>query len=149
MIVNKKRNKDYNDIKLEVKCGEILKTNEYKYLGEWYNEKGNHSTSIKKKKEKINYYIKQIKICGNEHEIGKYTMVARLKIYKTIVLPTVYYNVGAWSNRRVSEMREIQGIIQRKICEQSKTTPYFGLLAELGIWTIEKQIRIQKNNATT
>ena len=33
MIVNKKRNKDYNDIKLEVQCGE----KEYKYLGEWYN----------------------------------------------------------------------------------------------------------------
>ena len=48
MIRNKKRNKDYSDVKLEVKCGEILKRNEYKYLGEWYNEKGNHSTSIKK-----------------------------------------------------------------------------------------------------
>ena len=48
MSINKRRNKDYNDITLEVKCGEILKTNEYKYLGEWYNEKGNHSTSIKK-----------------------------------------------------------------------------------------------------
>ena len=62
MIKNKKRTKDYN----KVKCGEIFKRTEYKYLGEWYNEKGNHSTSIKKKKEEINYYIKQIKIYGNE-----------------------------------------------------------------------------------
>ena len=51
MIIIEKRNKDYNDIKLEVKCGEILKTNEHKYLEEWNNEKGNQSTSIKKKKE--------------------------------------------------------------------------------------------------
>ena len=35
MIVNKKRNKYCNDIKLEVKCEEIYKINEYKYLGEW------------------------------------------------------------------------------------------------------------------
>ena len=62
MIINKKINKDYNDIKLEIKYGEILKPNEYKYPGEWYNEKGNHSTSIKQKKEKINYSIKQINI---------------------------------------------------------------------------------------
>ena len=40
----------------------------------------------------------------------------------------------------MKELEEIQGIILRKICEQRKTTPYFGLLAELGIWTIEKQI---------
>ena len=38
-------------------------------------KKGNHPTSIKKKKEKIYYYIKQIKIYGNEHVIGKYAMV--------------------------------------------------------------------------
>ena len=147
MIRNKKRNTDYKNIKLEVKCGEIQRTNEYKYLGEWYNENGNHSTSIKKKKEKINYYIKQIKIYGNEHVVGKYAMVTRLKIYKTIVLPTIYYNGKAWSNIRKSELREleeIEGTILRKICEQRKTTPYFGLLAELGIWTIEKQIEYKK-----
>ena len=68
-------------------------------------------------------------------------MVTRLKIYKTIVLATIYYNVEAWSNISKSELREleeIQGAILRKICDQRKTTPYFELLAELGIWTIEK-----------
>ena len=75
--------------------------------------------------------------------IGRHAMVTRLKIYKTIVLATIYYNVEAWINIRASEMGElgeIQGIILRKICGQRNTTPYFGLLAELGIWTIEKQI---------
>ena len=72
--------------------------------------------------------------------IGKYAMVTRLKIYETIVLPTMYYNVESWTNTGVSEMREleeIQGIILRKMCEQRKITPYFGPLAELGIRTIE------------
>ena len=75
--------------------------------------------------------------------IGKYAIVIRLNIYKTIILPTIYYNVEAWRNISVSEtieLEEIQGILPRKICEQRKTTPYFGLLAEFGIWTIKKQI---------
>ena len=38
LIVNKKKRKTY-DIKLTVKKGEIKQTHEYKYLGEWYNEK--------------------------------------------------------------------------------------------------------------
>ena len=97
-----------------MKCGEIQRTNEYKYLGEWYVENGNHSTSIKKKKEKINYYIKQIKIYGNEHVVGKYAMVTRLKIYKTIVLATIYYNVEAWSNTSKSELRELEEIHVKK-----------------------------------
>ena len=53
MIINKKRDKHYNVIILEVKLGEILQTNEYKCLEEIYNERRNHSTSIEEKKEMI------------------------------------------------------------------------------------------------
>ena len=42
------------------------------------------------------------------------------------------------------KLEEIQRIILRKICKQRKTTPYFGLLAELGIWIIGKQIEYKK-----
>ena len=147
MIINRNKKKEYNNIKLEVKSGEISVTNEYKYLGEWYNEKGNHSTSIRKKKEKINYYIRQIKVYGNKGVIGKHAMLTRLKRYKSNIFPTIYYNVETWSTITKTEMKEleqIQGIILRKICEQRKTTPYIGLMAELGIWTIEKQIEYKK-----
>ena len=64
-----------------------------------------------------------------------------------IVLATIYYNVEAWRNISVSEMGElgeVQGITLRKICGQRKTTPYFGLLTELGIWRIKKQIEYKK-----
>ena len=40
LIVDKKKNKTYDNIKLEIKKGKIEQTKEYKYLGEWYNEKG-------------------------------------------------------------------------------------------------------------
>ena len=58
----------------------------------------------------------------------------------------------AWSNISKSELREleeIQGTILRKIYEQRKNTPYFGILAKFGIWTIEKQIQYKNINATT
>ena len=57
LIVDKKKNKTYDHIKLEIKKGKIEQTKEYKYLGEWYNEKGNHSTSIKKREDKTGYFI--------------------------------------------------------------------------------------------
>ena len=50
LIVNKKKNKTY-DIKLSVIKGGIKQTNEYKHLGEWFNEKGDHTTSMKKGKK--------------------------------------------------------------------------------------------------
>ena len=147
LIINKKKKKNYNDITLNVKKGKIEMSNEYKYLGEWYNEKGDHSTSIEKKKQKIPLYIKQIKFYGNEYILGKYTLLTRIKIYKTIVIPTIYYNIETWSKiskKELNQLETIQGTILRAICEQRKTTPYIGLLAELGIWTIEKLIEYKK-----
>ena len=94
---NKKRNADYKNIKLEVKCGEIQRTNEYKYLGKWYNENGNHSTSIKKKKKKM--------ITLNKLRYGN--------------------KIKNISKSELRELEEIQGTILRKICGQRKTIPLF------------------------
>ena len=147
LIVNKKRNKNYEDIKLNLKKGEIKQTNEYKYLGEWYNDKGDHSTTIKKRESKIGYYVQQVKVYGNDFLLKNYTLNARLKLYKTIVIPSLYYNIETWSTMTQNELKQLEGMqykILRKITEQKQGTPYFGLLAETGVWPVEQQIEIRK-----
>ena len=49
LIVGKKKNKVY-ELNAYVKKGKIPLTNEYKYLGKWYNEQGNNKLAIEKKK---------------------------------------------------------------------------------------------------
>ena len=125
----------------------IKQTNEYKYLGEWYNDKGKHSTSITKRKEKVSYYIKQIKFYGNEYKLGKYTFSTRIKLYKTIIIPTLFYNIETWSSidkREMNELEKMQATIIKSICEQRITTPYYGLISEIGIWPVEQQIEYRK-----
>ena len=146
MIFNKKKNNLY-ELDLEVKKGKIEITQEYKYLGEWYNENCTHETSIKKRKEKIQTYIKIIKLYGNEFKIGKYTMTTRLKIYKTIVRPAVFHNIEGWSKinkKEINELENIQATILKKICEMRMTTSYFGLLSETGIWRIQEYLDYKK-----
>ena len=146
LIINKKKNKKYN-IELNIKNGLIKQTNDYKYLGEWYNEKGDHSTSIAKRRERELYYIKQIKLYGNEYKLGKSTLITRPKIYKTVIIPTIFYNVETWSNinkKEINELERIQESIIKSICEQRITTPYYGIVSELGIWPVEQQIEYKK-----
>ena len=146
LIVDKKKNKTY-DIKLNIRKGEIKLTNDYKYLGEWYNEKGDHITSLKKRKEKINYYIKQIKNYGNEYKLGKYALMTRIKIYKTVVFPSIFHNIETWSRitkKEIKELESIQAKIIKKICGQRVTTPYFGILSELGMWPVEQHIEYKR-----
>ena len=47
MIINaKKDSKNIQELKTQVKRGKIRRTTEYKYVGNWYNEKYNHDTSL-------------------------------------------------------------------------------------------------------
>ena len=146
MIIDKKKNKEYK-INASVKKGEIKQTNQYKYLGEWFNDKGDHSTSISKRKEKVQYLINQIKYYGNEFILGRYTILTRLKIYKTMVYPALFHNVETWSiinNSDLNELEKIQAVILKRICGQRMTTPSFGIMAELGIWPVGKQVEYKK-----
>ena len=156
LIVGKKKNKVY-ELDAYVNKGKIPLTNEYKYLGKWYNEQGNNKLAIEKKKAKTSYYIQKIKQYGNEFTIGKYAIVARIRIHKRIIVPTVYHNVEAWSNITKTDMEELEKIqknIVQGMCEMRRSTPYLGLLAELGIWPVKhligyKQIMLLHNIITS
>ena len=146
LISGKKKNKTYN-IQAEVKNGQIVMTKEYKYVGSWYNEKGDNALRITKKQEKIGYNIQKTNQHRNEFKIGKFAISARIKIYKSIIAKTMHYNVEAWSNITKTEMEELEKMQRRVVCgmcELPKTTPYIGLLAELGIWPVEQQLHYRQ-----
>ena len=146
LVIGKKKKKNY-DIDVKVKNGKVVSTEEYKYLGNWYNEEGDHTLALAKKKEKIGYLIQQIKFYGNEFKIGKYAMSTRIKIYISTVAKTIYHHIEAWSNITKKDWEELE-LIQKRIvtgmCEMMRSTPYQGLIAELGIWPAEQQIQYKQ-----
>ena len=147
LITGRQRNKEYEVSNLQVKRGCIGLATEYKYLGQWYNEKGDHSTSIEKIEEKVGFYIQQVKHYGNEFKIGHYALPTRLKIYTSVVIPTAFHNMETWSRvskKELERLESIQSRIVRAICGQIKSTPYFGLLAEIGMWPVEQQLHYRK-----
>ena len=53
LIINpKKGSEKIQELENQVKRGKIKRTHEYKFVGEWYNEKGNHEKSIKAREDK-------------------------------------------------------------------------------------------------
>ena len=79
LIVGKKKNKDYV-FNAHVKKEKIPLTDEYKYLGKWYNEQGNNKLAIAKKGIKVGYYIQKVKQYGNEYKIGKFAITACIRL---------------------------------------------------------------------
>ena len=111
------------------------------YLGEWYNEKGNHDKSLAEKSNKINYMISKIKQYGDSHKVGHLALQVRLQIYNSTVIPTIYTNIETWSkvtNKEMEQLERMQRNILTTILELPPSTPYIGLLFELGIWPVEQ-----------
>ena len=64
-------------------------------------------------------------------------------LYKKIVVPTLLYNMETASNMRKGEyerLEKMQGRALRRICELPASTPYLGILAELGVYPLEFKI---------
>ena len=73
--------------------------------------------------------------------------VTRIKIYKSVIIPTIFHNIETWSRTTKKEIKELelfQENIIKAICEQRQSTPYYSLLAELGIWPVEQQMEYKQ-----
>ena len=75
VIENKK--KKVEQVKGRVKNGEIQRVSKYKYLGEWYSEKGDHALGIQKRKEKIEYLTHEIMKYGSIWRVGNMALQVR------------------------------------------------------------------------
>ena len=73
----------------------------------------------------------------NKEEKGATDTGVRFLLLETVVKSTLLFNTETWVNITKQELKEIdQGHYQvlRKIFEQKKSTPYYGILMEIGHW---------------
>ena len=98
-------------------------------------------------KKKVEYLLKEIKNYGDEGKVGKLALEVRQKIYETVVVPTLYANVETWSeidDKEAKELENMQLRILRGMFELPMCTPYWGIIAESGVWPIRKKLNIRK-----
>ena len=142
MIMNPKRETNVNKLKNKIKRGEIERTKEYVYVGEWYTERDSHAKRISEKDKKIGHMINKIKDhYGSPYKVGQLALQVRLFLYKTIAIPTLFINIETWSkvnNKEMEQLEKIQKEVLTALLEMPPGTPYRGVLAETGIWPIEQ-----------
>ena len=79
--------------------------------------------------------------------VGEMEVVVKMLLYEMTITPTIFYNIEAWTNLRKSDkerLEVIQGKTLKKLLRLPKSTPYWGLLIELGIWPVEWQNKYKK-----
>ena len=128
-------------IKEEVEEGFVEKTEEYEYLGFWINEKGNCETHIEKKGKKIMGEVNGIKTLGSKENVGPLFINTRLFLYEACIVQSVLYQLETWlpilKKTELARLESLQGKILCSMLQLPKTTPYWGLLHETGVWSIK------------
>ena len=95
-------------------------------MGMWINVKGNLAS-------KFNF--------------GPMHISVKLQLYEACIVPAILYQVEAWNKLSNEEIKMLESIQQKTLCkilEIPKTTPYLGLLHELGMWTMEYRLAYRK-----
>ena len=81
------------------------------------------------------------------NKVGNMAIEVRLKIYETVVIPTLFANIETWSSITDTEMMELERIQYRMLkgmLAQPQCKPYWGLRAETGVWPVMNRIEYKK-----
>merc|ERR1712080_635807 len=71
----------------------------------------------------------------------------RLKLVNSVIMPSLLYNVEVVpkvTSVEIKKLESIQQMILTRVLEVPISTPYFGLLLETGLWTMEARICYKK-----
>ena len=92
-----------------VKREKIENVEMYKYPGESYSKDMDRKQILEQKKNKVNLMIATIKKYGDPKQIGIYAMQARLKIYKSVTISTLFHNRETWTTMPKTIIEEQNG----------------------------------------
>ncbi len=131
----------------QVKNGRIQKVPEHKALGTWFDETGEYSINIKKKKEKLQYMISITKNEASPVNMGIFAIEARLKLSEVVVIASILNNAEAFHEYKedeIKELEQVQHTILTGILELPISSPYYPLLMETGWWTMRGRLSYKK-----
>ncbi len=137
MVMKNNEKEEEQEIKIEVRKGKIKKTEDYKCLGDKYDSTGSNEIKIRKKMEKMKYMGNEVKRMGSYSKVGYADMSVRLWLLETTVKPTLLSNTETWCNISNNEEKLFTTYHHELLCivfGQWRTTPYYGILGETGIW---------------
>ena len=142
-----KGRKENEEPGIELKRGTVVKAKEYKYLGNWIDEKGDIGRQITEIEKKVIAMEREIKRICSEGHLGRFSTEGRLTVYERTVVPVITYNLETWTNIKDKEweqLEKIQGRMIKRLLQIPETTPTWGILKETGIWPIEHQVNYQR-----
>ena len=146
MVMNTGREEE-EVINEEVNMGKVTRTKEYKYVGFHLDERGNCLYHIEKKSSQIKGQITALKSIASYNNCGSKFLEVRLELYEACIIQSMLHGLEAWHHISKTEYKNLEKIQSSALCqlvEVPRSTPYLGLLSELGIWKVEDRVKYRR-----
>ena len=116
-------------------------------MGNWIDTRGTAERQIEEIERKAEGMIRELKRMTKDCELGRCTTEARAILYEKTVVPSITFNMEMWTKLRevdVKRIERVQAKSLRAMFNLPVSTPYWGLLGELGIWPLEAKVHYHR-----
>ena len=147
LVIKSNKRKREEEVNINLRKGKVQKTEEYKYLGDYYDRSGKNEGKIRKKMEKAKYMAHETKRMGSYGNVGNAAITVRMILLDMVVKPSLLSNAETWCNITMAEETQLTKHHHKILCivfGQKKSTPYYGIIAETGIWPYKDVITYKK-----
>jgi hypothetical protein len=146
MAINTGREKE-EILELKVKQGNIKKVIEYQCLGLLYHESGTIESHLKSMTNKGLSMLKDGARIGHPYNVGELSTTVQLFLFEKVIINSITHNLEAvnyWRKADIEALEKVQGKLLKTLLKLPESTPYWGLLNELGIWPLEDLLNYKK-----
>jgi hypothetical protein len=146
MAINTGREKE-EELDLKIREGSIKKVSEYLYLGILYHESGTIDSHLMSMKNKGISMLKDAARIGHPHNVGPMSTAVQLFLYEKVIVNSITHNLAGvtyWRKSDIESLEKVQGKLLKLLLKLPDSTPYWGLLNELGLWPLEDVINYKK-----
>ena len=102
---------------------------------------------LEKKGGQIKGQVSALKSLASYYNVGPEFVKLRLTLYELCLVPSILYNLEGWNKITKAELKKLESIQHKTLCkllQLPKSTPYVGLLNELGMWRMEEKLMYRK-----
>ena len=146
MIARTGREKE-QELDLEVRRGKIGRVKEYTYMGVTITESGTVEKHLEKQRNKGFGMVKDLQKMGSQYHVGEMSTVVQLMLFEKTIIPSLTYNLDGISYWRKSDweyIEQTQSKLLKQILKLPDSTPYWGILNEVGMWPMRIFIHYKK-----
>jgi hypothetical protein len=112
-----------------------------------YDESGTIENHLKSMIKKGIGMLSEAAKIGHPHNVGEMSTTVQLFLYEKVIVNSITHNLAGinyWRKGDIESLEKVQAKLLKIMLKLPESTPYWGLISELGIWPLEDIVNYKR-----